>query len=40
LKPLGIKHVDMPASPDRLWQRIQEARSKAVSGNGSKGGAA
>jgi carbon-monoxide dehydrogenase large subunit len=24
--PLGIKHVDMPASPDRLWHQIQEAR--------------
>ena len=26
LAPLGIKHVDMPASPDRLWKQIQEAR--------------
>jgi carbon-monoxide dehydrogenase large subunit len=26
LKPLGIKHVDMPASPDRLWQMIQQAQ--------------
>lgn len=26
LAPLGIKHVDMPASPDRLWRQIQEAR--------------
>jgi carbon-monoxide dehydrogenase large subunit len=26
LAPLGIKHVDMPASPDRLWHQIQEAR--------------
>lgn len=26
LSPLGIKHVDMPASPDRLWKMIQEAR--------------
>jgi carbon-monoxide dehydrogenase large subunit len=25
LSPLGIKHVDMPASPDRLWKMIQEA---------------
>jgi carbon-monoxide dehydrogenase large subunit len=23
LKPLGITHVDMPASPDRLWKQIQ-----------------
>ena len=26
LAPLGIKHVDMPASPDRLWRLIHEAR--------------
>jgi carbon-monoxide dehydrogenase large subunit len=26
LAPLGIRHVDMPASPDRLWKQIQEAR--------------
>ena len=25
--PLGIKHVDMPASPDRLWKQIQAAQS-------------
>ncbi len=28
LSPLGIKHIDMPASPDRLWKQIQEARTK------------
>ncbi len=26
LSPLGIHHVDMPASPDRLWKKIKEAR--------------
>jgi carbon-monoxide dehydrogenase large subunit len=26
LSPFGIKHVDMPASPDRLWKQIQEAK--------------
>jgi len=26
LSPFGIKHVDMPASPDRLWKMIKEAR--------------
>jgi carbon-monoxide dehydrogenase large subunit len=26
LNPLGIKHVDMPASPDRLWKQMKEAR--------------
>ena len=25
--PLGIEHVDMPASPDRLWKQIQEAKA-------------
>ncbi len=27
LSPLGITHVDMPASPDRLWKQIKEARN-------------
>jgi aerobic carbon-monoxide dehydrogenase large subunit len=26
LTPLGIRHVDMPASPDRLWKQIQDAQ--------------
>src|SRR6266851_186102 len=26
LSPLGIKHIDMPASPDRVWKYIKEAR--------------
>jgi carbon-monoxide dehydrogenase large subunit len=26
VSPLGIKHVDMPATPDRLWKQIKEAR--------------
>ncbi len=26
LSPLGIKHIDMPASPDRVWKHIKEAR--------------
>src|ERR671932_37226 len=26
LKPLGVSHVDMPASPDRLWKQIREAQ--------------
>ena len=33
LSPLGIKHVDMPASPDRLWKQIQQAHAHS---NGSK----
>ncbi|MBV9581290.1 MAG: molybdopterin-dependent oxidoreductase [Chloroflexi bacterium] len=27
LEPFGITHVDMPASPDRLWGQIQAAQS-------------
>jgi len=26
LKPFGITHVDMPASPDRVWKHIQDAQ--------------
>jgi carbon-monoxide dehydrogenase large subunit len=26
LAPLGIDHVDMPATPERLWQAIRAAR--------------
>ncbi len=25
LSPLGITHIDMPATPDRLWRQIKEA---------------
>ena len=28
LKPLGIDHVDMPASPDRVWKLIQDAQRR------------
>ena len=28
LAPLGIKHVDMPASPDRIWKMIQEVKPR------------
>jgi carbon-monoxide dehydrogenase large subunit len=27
LQPLGITHVDMPATPDRLWKLIREAQT-------------
>ena len=33
LSPLGIKHVDMPATPDRLWKQIQQAHAHS---NGAK----
>ncbi len=27
LKPLGVKHLDMPASPDAVWRAIQDAKA-------------
>jgi carbon-monoxide dehydrogenase large subunit len=29
LAPLGVRYLDMPASPARVWQAIQEARARA-----------
>jgi carbon-monoxide dehydrogenase large subunit len=26
LRPLGIDHIDMPATPQRIWQAIRDAR--------------
>ena len=26
LAPLGVTHIDMPATPERLWQAIQISR--------------
>ena len=35
LNPLGVTHVDMPLSPERLWRTIQQARnSKSAKSNG------
>jgi carbon-monoxide dehydrogenase large subunit len=28
LAPLGIRHLDMPATPERVWRAIQEADGK------------
>jgi carbon-monoxide dehydrogenase large subunit len=25
LSPLGVRHVDMPATPERLWRVIHDA---------------
>ena len=27
LRPLGIEHIDMPATPNRVWRAIQQARA-------------
>ena len=29
LAPLGIDHIDMPATPERVWRAIQAAASRA-----------
>jgi carbon-monoxide dehydrogenase large subunit len=28
LSVLGIRHIDLPATPERLWRAIKEARAK------------
>ncbi len=30
LAPLGVSHVDMPATPERLWRLIEAARKPAA----------
>ncbi|MGH6887176.1 MAG: xanthine dehydrogenase family protein molybdopterin-binding subunit, partial [Geminicoccales bacterium] len=27
LKPLGVRHVDMPATPERVWRAMQNAKA-------------
>ena len=29
LEPLGVRHLDMPATPARIWKAIEAARSRA-----------
>ena len=36
LSPLGVKHVDMPATPDRLWKIIHNARGMSRDGHDGK----
>jgi carbon-monoxide dehydrogenase large subunit len=28
LRPLGVGHLDMPASPERIWQAIRAAKTQ------------
>ena len=37
LAHLGVRHIDMPMSPDRVWRAIREAR-RGVPGDREKGG--
>jgi carbon-monoxide dehydrogenase large subunit len=29
LSPLGIKHIDMPLKPEKVWRAIQQAQAPA-----------
>jgi carbon-monoxide dehydrogenase large subunit len=29
LRPLGVTHIDMPATPEHVWRAIQTARKHA-----------
>ena len=39
LSHLGVRHIDMPMSPDRVWRAIRDAL-RGVPGDGEKGGSA
>ena len=30
LSPLGIRHIEMPATPERLWRALREAETKGL----------
>ena len=32
LAPLGIDHIDMPATPERIWRAIRDSRKSSVPG--------
>jgi carbon-monoxide dehydrogenase large subunit len=29
LAPLGVRHLDMPMTPDRVWRAIQDAQARS-----------
>ena len=29
LAPLGVRHIDMPATPERVWRAIRQAAAQA-----------
>ena len=33
LAPLGVEHIDMPLTPERVWRAIREARHSGVQGD-------
>ncbi|GBD12990.1 hypothetical protein HRbin24_01013 [bacterium HR24] len=30
LSPLGIRHLDIPLTPEKVWAAIQEARERST----------
>ncbi len=36
LSPLGVRHLDMPATPYRVWQAIQHARAEQTESDGDE----
>ena len=38
LRPLGVKHLDMPYTPAHIWQAIRDARTDARTASGTGGG--
>ncbi|MBV9964414.1 MAG: hypothetical protein JO008_01845, partial [Alphaproteobacteria bacterium] len=30
LKPLGVRHIEMPATPERLWKTIRQHQGQAA----------
>jgi carbon-monoxide dehydrogenase large subunit len=30
LSPLGVTHINMPATPERVWRSIQDAKAAAA----------
>jgi len=35
LAPLGIRHIDMPATAETIWRALQSARHTPENGDGS-----
>jgi carbon-monoxide dehydrogenase large subunit len=36
LLPLGVRHIEMPLKPERVWNAIRSAQSSAVSAEASR----
>jgi carbon-monoxide dehydrogenase large subunit len=39
LRPYGIRHIDMPATPERVWQAMRDAVSSGSIQHDQEGGA-